>query len=202
VSQYPFPSSRLWSTLSTIDRAIAADVRDLGCPHCAGTLHLARYPRKPRGVPREVLGEAYTSRESFCCRDCRRRTTPPSLRFLGRKVYLGALLIVFGNVAGSGSSVALALRRLAATTAIPLRTLARWRAWWTGTLPSSAWWRECSASFIPPVISAELPLALLARVAGRGLHERLCTVLALCSPLSTLTCSHFPRVVVGTQKMP
>ena len=149
-----------------------------------------------------MLGDAYTSRESFCCGDCRRRTTPPSLRFLGRKVYLGALLIVFGNVAGPGPSVARALRRLAATSAIPLRTLARWREWWTGTLPSSAWWRELAPSFIPPVISADLPLALLDRVKGRGAIERLCTVLALGSALSTLTCSHFPRVVVDTQKMP
>ena len=35
-------------------------------------------------------------RLSFCCdRDgCRKRTTPPSVRFLGRKVYLGAIVIL------------------------------------------------------------------------------------------------------------
>ena len=202
MSQYPFLPGSFWATLSIIDRRVAEEVRALGCPHCSGRLHAARYPRKPRGVPRHVLGDTYASRESFCCRDCRRRTTPPSVRFLGRKVYLGALLIVFGNVPGAGASVGAALRRLAATTAIPLRTLARWRTWWSVTLPSSRWWRACSASFVPSIASAELPLALLARVEGHDARERLTAVLGLSSPLSTITCSHFPRVVTGTQKMP
>jgi len=150
-----------------------------------------------------MLGDVYLSRESFCCRDCRRRTTPPSLRFLGRKVYLGALLVVFGNVAGSGlSAVNASLRSLAVATAIPQRTLARWRKWWTGTLPPTLWWHELCASFVPGIASAELPIALLERVDGRDADARLRTVLALTSPLSTISCAHFPRVVIGTQKMP
>ncbi len=65
-----------------------------GCS-CGGRLHSANYPRAPRGGP-DHLPEEYRSRFSFCCdRDgCRKRMTPPSVRFLGRKVYLGAVVIL------------------------------------------------------------------------------------------------------------
>ena len=51
--------------------------------------------RKPRGRP-AGLGDEHDWRFSFCCaRDgCRTRKTPPSLRFLGRKVYLAAMVVL------------------------------------------------------------------------------------------------------------
>lgn len=72
-----------WAFIHQLDIDIAAQVQRQGCPHCGGKLHSACYPRKPRGVCRHVLGEAYCWRLSFCCAssDCRRRCTPPSLRF-------------------------------------------------------------------------------------------------------------------------
>ena len=58
-------------------------------------LHSARYRRKPRGRP-AGLGEEHDWRFSFCCaRDgCRTRRTPPSFRFLGRKVYLATMVVL------------------------------------------------------------------------------------------------------------
>src|SRR3984893_16426162 len=58
-------------------------------------LHSARFRRKPRGGP-AGLGEAYDQRLSFCCASdlCRKRMTPPSFRFFGRKVYLGAVVVL------------------------------------------------------------------------------------------------------------
>ena len=84
--------ARLYLALLQLDRVIAAEVEQAGCC-CGGALHSARYPRKPRGVTAELLPPDYHRRLSFCCaRDgCRRRTTPPSVRFLGRRVYLGEL---------------------------------------------------------------------------------------------------------------
>jgi len=86
--------SRFYQFLFRIDQDIAAQVRAGGCC-CGGILHSARYPRKPRGI-RTKMDESYTSRLSFCCarEGCRRRSTPPSVRFLGRKVYLGAVVIL------------------------------------------------------------------------------------------------------------
>ena len=81
--------STLYPILRNLDEKLAAEARERGCP-CGGQLHRACYPRKPRGAPREVEEDkAYRQRLSFCCakEGCRRRTTPPSVLFLGRKVY-------------------------------------------------------------------------------------------------------------------
>ena len=196
-----FPPTSLWSTLSLIDQQSAEQTRQLGCRHCGGRLHRARYVRKPRGVARAVLGDAYIYRESFCCASCRRRTTPVSLRFLGRKVYLGALLILFGNAAPDAAPTPMLYRALAARTGIPSRTLERWRQWWTETLPGSRWWRELRSSFVPMIRTSTLPNALLERVTAADETGRLIRVLALTRPLSTTSCSHFPRLEFGTQKM-
>ena len=86
--------TNFYQLLTRIDESIAEEVRAGGCD-CGGALHSARYPRKPRGV-RGVLDESYQSRLSFCCAadGCRRRSTPPSVRFLGRKVYLGVIVVL------------------------------------------------------------------------------------------------------------
>ena len=81
--------ARFYRFLFDIDQDIARQVQAGGCS-CGGVLHSACYPRKPRGI-RSNWDESYNTRLSFCCaeEDCRRRSTPPSVRFLGRKVYLG-----------------------------------------------------------------------------------------------------------------
>jgi len=75
-----------WTFLFRIDQDLAKMAQAEACPQCGGRLDCANYPRKPRG-PRN-LPEQYRYRLSFCCdRDgCRKRVTPRSVRFLGRKV--------------------------------------------------------------------------------------------------------------------
>ena len=87
-------TARFWSFLFAIDQDLAETARKQGCP-CGGRLHCANYPRAPRGGS-DHLPEEYRYRFSFCCdrEGCRRRLTPPSVRFLGRKVYLGAMVIL------------------------------------------------------------------------------------------------------------
>ena len=79
--------------LLVFDRDLAASARAARCWLCGGPLHSASYDRKPRGCP-GGLGQGYAERFSFCCAvdGCRRRTTPPSLRFLGRHVYLATVV--------------------------------------------------------------------------------------------------------------
>ncbi len=83
-------SASFWSFLLAVDEDLAAETRKKGCL-CGGRLHSANYLRKPRGTPVQ-LPEPQRLRLSFCCdRDgCRKRATPRSVRFLGRKVYLAA----------------------------------------------------------------------------------------------------------------
>jgi hypothetical protein len=53
------------------------------------------FDRKPRGVP-VGLGPEHLQRFSLCCAadGCRKRETPSSLHFLGRKVFLGAIVVL------------------------------------------------------------------------------------------------------------
>ena len=82
---------RFFTLLLQIDRELAALTQAGGCA-CAGRLHCADYPRKPRGVATEWRA-GFERRFSFCCSVCRKRTTAESVRFLGRRVYL-ALVVV------------------------------------------------------------------------------------------------------------
>src|SRR5207245_1492977 len=117
--------------LLTIDEDLAARARAAGCG-CGGVLHAASYPRKPRGGPND-LGAEHEHRLSFCCarRDCRGRMTPPSVRFLGRKVYLGAVVVLVA-VLQHGVTPRRA-ERLHALFGVSVRTLARWRGFWQET---------------------------------------------------------------------
>ncbi len=99
-------SASFWSFLPTVDEDLAEEARKQGCP-CGGRLHSANYQRKPRGTPYQ-LPEPQRLRLSFCCDcdGCRKRATPPSVRFLGRKVYLAAIVIlVSGRGRRHGGSV-------------------------------------------------------------------------------------------------
>src|SRR5262245_15215104 len=80
-----------WLFLFSIDQDLAETARKQACS-CGGRLHCANYPRKSRGTG-DDLPPQYDCRLSFCCdRDgCRKRVTPPSVRFLGRRVYLGVV---------------------------------------------------------------------------------------------------------------
>ena len=71
--------------LRRVDEDFARVTKEAGC-RCRGVLHVANYPRKPRCS--WELPEGCDLRLSFTCAECRKRSTPPSALFLGRKVYL------------------------------------------------------------------------------------------------------------------
>ena len=128
-----------WEFLFLIDCREAERVRRRGCGRCGGALHVADYARKPRGVPC-LLAAARAElarRHSFCCGDCRRREMPASVRFFGRRVYVGLLFVLLPALLGErGPSAALsACRRLR----LSVRTLRRWRCWWRAFSRSRIW---------------------------------------------------------------
>jgi hypothetical protein len=88
-----------FARLLEFDRKIAEAVAAEGCRHCGGPLHQGNYERKPRGGQIAEAGEAFRLRHSLCCgrEGCRKRALPPSLRFLGRRVYLEAV-VLFASV--------------------------------------------------------------------------------------------------------
>ena len=190
-----------WIKLFHIDQQISEQVRSAGCQRCeeGGPLHVANYPRKPRGEHRDVLGPEYTVRLSFCCATCRQRTTPPSVRFLGRKVYLGGIISLIS--AGDDALGDEQRSRLIEVLNLPAQTLYRWRLWWSKQVPGSACWRALSGWFSPPISPARLPGELLARLHGSDLGTRMVRLLQLVAPLTTRTGPPLMRVVASTHKM-
>lgn len=173
---------KLYALLLLIDQERAGETRSAGCG-CGGVLHSARYPRKPRGGP-AGLGEPYQFRLSFCCAWCRRRCTPASLRYLGRRVYL-ATVVVLASAMRAGLNPRRAAR-LSASLSVPMRTLERWRRWWLDDFVHTPFWQAARARFMPPVSSELLPDSLLARFSGADLATRLVHSLHFVSPLSTV----------------
>jgi hypothetical protein len=162
--------------LILIDADLAEQTRLCGCPFCGGPLHQADFPRKPRSCPRELRTE-FALRFSFCCGQCRRRTTAASVRFLGRRVHL-ALAVVLVSVRGDAS--------LARQLSVSPRTVQRWRQWWRERFPASCLWQTMCARFMQPVDVAALPGDLLARFGAPGARA----MLALLRFLTPLTCAH------------
>jgi hypothetical protein len=91
---------------------------------------------------------------SFCCAQdgCRRRHTPASVRFLGRKVYLGVIVVLI--TALQHGLTAPRRRRLIEALDVPPQTLWRWRRWWRERFVQSRCWRALAGQFIPPLLSA------------------------------------------------
>lgn len=195
-----FNDASFYHFLFQVDVDIASKVQQQPCQYCGGYLHSARYPRKPRG-PRHCLTDDYESRLSFCCAEenCRRRTTPPSVRFLGRKVYLGVVIILI-----TALNHGLSRRRrqqLFDQFEINPQTFYRWLNWWREIFPASRCWQSARNLFMPPVNTNQLPGALLGRFTGQDLQQRLCQCLRLLLPISTVTWSSYLGVAVDPQKM-
>jgi len=154
-----------WSFLTSIDEDLAKCTQRQGCT-CGGRLHCANYPRAPRsGLDR--LPEDYRSRFSFCCdRDgCRKRATPPSVRFLGRKVYVGAIVVLISAMR-QGPTPRRA-RELSSLFGVDRATITRWRAFWRDHVPSTPFWKLARARVVPVVEIVTLPLSLV-EAFGRG----------------------------------
>lgn len=156
-------AGEFFARLEKLDQMIAAGVAAARCRHCDGPLHQGNYQRKPRGGLIAMAGEASTLRHSLCCgrKGCRKRALPPSLRFLGRRVYLEAVVILASVFAQAMATV----RAATAASGVPWRTLCRWGSWWREVFPRMPTWAELRARFAPPPPDeALLPRSLVARL--------------------------------------
>lgn len=175
--------SSLYGFLFKIDQEFAEEARGEGCP-CGGRLHRANYARKPRGGPSE-LGPEYGTRLSWCCarEGCRSRKTPPSVRFLGRRVYLGAVVLLVSAMQGGITDRR--VDQLQSLLGVSRRTLWRWRTWWRQSFPASELWRRERGRFLPAVDDSILPASLLERFTGEDDRSRLIQALSFLAPLTT-----------------
>jgi len=165
-------ATRFFHMLEAADQQVAEGVRQRGC-QCGGRLHRADYPRKPRGVPAEC--EPHASRRiSFCCAEpgCRRRSTPPSVRFLGRHVYVAPLILAVSACWVNADAAE-----------VPRRAARRWRDFFRKRLVRAVWWQHAKAQAMSPE-ETRLPGSLMERFVGTQ-QEVLFASLRFMAPMTT-----------------
>lgn len=174
-----------FARLMAIDAARAEQTRAARCAYCEGPLSVGHYERKPRGALFAHAGEAFSLRFSYCCtrEGCRRRATPPSVRFLGRKVHLESVILIACVLVPLIDDRARAIR---IATGVAARTVRRWMTWWRTVFAASALWVELR-SRAPSLDVGLLPGGLLAVLEDASVEGRLEAAMRFLSPLTTGT---------------
>jgi hypothetical protein len=173
---------KFYEFLDCIDQDLADQTQAGRCRRCHNALHKNRYPRKPRGIPHGAGFEIDKFRLSLKCSRCVKRHTPPSVRWLGRKIYLGAVVVLASALRAGLTDQR--VTHLVKCVKISRRTIERWRAWWLRDVADTAFWKNARARLMPPVAVSALPVSLLARFAGPDLPSQLVQVLRFLAPLS------------------
>jgi len=107
------------------------------------------------------------------------------VRFLGRKVYLGAVVVLVSALRQGPSPTR--VRVLHDLFGVGERTLQRWRQWWQQVFAEGSFWRAARGRFMPVVATGELPRAVAERFGAQG-ADGLCRLLRFLSPISTGSC--------------
>ncbi len=178
---YLLTDARFHNSLLDLDRLIAEQVRQEQCRYCHGNLYQSHFPRKPRGVP-DGTHPDYPIRFSFCCatEGCRKRFTPPSMRFLSRKVYSSVVIIlIFLLKPETDESRIETLNTLLGST-LSVETLRRWRHFWIKDIPQTHTWKRLP---VHQRLSQALPMSLLALFEASG-KQALIMGLKLILPLT------------------
>jgi hypothetical protein len=179
--------------LAQWDRSMADAVQAAGCA-CGGRLDRADYPRKPRfGLATPEPSPAWSKRLSLCCatEGCRRRVTPPSLRFLRRRVYAEVVVLV-ACVRALAAAESASER---ADAGVPRRTVKRWLSWWRTVFVASALWQELRSRLLPPLDELRLPASLIERASA---PSPLLDVLRWLSPLTTNSTPNWASISEAT----
>ena len=123
--------------LRQLDFDLFTAAKGKSCNLCGGRLDTSHFPRKLRDAI-----DQEERRFSLCCRNegCRKRVTPPSLRFFGRKVYSAWAVILVLDFCE-----ALGLDRM-----ISRQTLARYRQFWQERLAESSPFMRLARGELPP----------------------------------------------------
>jgi hypothetical protein len=190
--QTPFHNASLKTLLSQLeplDRELARETREGRCPFCGGRLDSACYPRKARGVSEE-LDEVFSSRYSFCCAQegCRRRSTPPSFRFLGRRVFVAAVVVLL--CALEQGVTPQRAGKLREWVGVSRRTLERWRQWWQQEFVQTQLWKAARGRLGRPIREDHLPRSLLEAFGRLSAGDRIVDVLRFLLPLTAASGSH------------
>lgn len=177
-------SASWFELLEGLDEDLAKRASEARCEDCGGKLHRADYERKPRGFPPGIgVGRGFSRRYSFCCAGCRKRATPPSFRFLGRKVYAATVVVLVSALRCGGTPTR--VERLSELVGASRQTISRWVLWWREAFCETSCWRGIRGQLSGPIDEKELPLSLLERFVGTDPGERTRFFLRLVLGLTT-----------------
>ena len=104
-----------------------------------------------------------------------------SVRFLGRKVYVG-IVVVLVSAMDHGLKPE-RVQVLRESLGIDRRTLQHWRQWWLDNFVQSPFWQVARARFASPLCLRTLPWSLL-QAFGMERRDRLLELMKFLSPLS------------------
>lgn len=168
------------SLLSSIDKEIADNAKQEGCILCGGPLYLADYPRSPFGVP-APFREYYDERHSYCCGNCRKRNTPPSVRFFGRRWFPAPFLILISLLQSGVNEWRIEQVKRYFGITVSESTWKRWRKWWREIFSKTLFWQQAKGCCFPS--SGTFPKVLLRLFTGE-LEQRLINLLRFLSPIT------------------
>jgi len=166
-------SGSLFRGLSAIDRELASRTRSGGCPLCGKALHSASYERKPRGECCDALPPECRIRLGLCCGACRSRVLPPSVLYMGRRVYWGAVVLLV--TAAAQGLQRCTINELCERFGVSRRTVKRWVQFFLVAFPRDDAWRRLRGHVSALVDNHCLPRSFLEWLFG----ERECTETAL-----------------------
>jgi hypothetical protein len=156
--------ARLLAFLATRDAELGPASRPARCAHCGGPMHAAHYLRRPWGWPHpEIAFDPETEpvkRWSWCCgrRGCRKRLTPSSWVFSGRRFYVAPLVLILAGLA-TGAAV-----QVQDVTSPQRRTISRWVLWWQDVFARGRAWTDLSGRMMCHGALSHLPGGLTAFV--------------------------------------
>ncbi len=168
------------SLLNAIDQELAQAVQEVGCT-CGGKLHRANYPRNPCGLF-PPFRSGYEARLSFCCDRCRKRITPPSVRFFGRRWFPAPvhLLISLLKLGLNERRLAQVKQRFGIT--VSESTWKRWRRWWRDCFITIPFWKKVQGLVATAMEESGLFPRVLWGVYQGGLEEKMRLLLRFLAP--------------------
>ena len=178
-------SPNFHALLKSIDDDLAEITRKETCGDCAGPLYQANYPRSPLGLPASCR-EYYESRRSFCCGQCRKRFTTPSVRFFGRHRFPAPIIILISFLKRSiRASTLNQVRRYFGVT-VSKRTWRRWCRWWRDCFIATKFWKQAKGLLPIKCLNDLYPRAFLLAYSGT-FKDRLVAILQFLAPLTAGT---------------
>jgi hypothetical protein len=108
--------------------------------------------------------------------------TPRSVRFLGRKVYLGAIVVLIAAMRQGPTPRR--VRELSKLIGADRTTVERWRVFWQDQFPQTVFWKVARARLVPVFEIVAYPLSIVEAFVGIDVRQGWENLLKFLSPIT------------------